>query len=177
MADQFRSTPAFLIHVPCHPFGTDPSQTVKAFGQPTPTRETATQTWIPRGRGRAFNGRLTGAATGATAQITCTLINVEPGRHRIRVGNVELRPGIDFALGASDADLATNLAAAINGLTGFVAPAPGANIVQITTSQGTASDIPISVVETSAVTAFVLGGAEDGLMDAGAPAPTAPLIA
>lgn len=177
MADQFRATPTFLTHVPCHPHGTDPSRNNKAFNQPTPKRQTASMTWVYRGPGRAFNGRLAGAATGASAQITCTVANVEPGKQIIRVGDYELRPGVDFAVGVTDAALATNLAAAIDRLPGFDAPAPGANIVTVTTSQGTASDVRFEVIETSAASAFAVGAlTREGLMNQGAPAPAAPLF-
>ena len=182
MGDKFSTGPAFRVHVPVHPFGTDPSQTVKANGQPAPIRQTSTFQWVNRGNGRGLVGRMQGDPANpieaATATITCVFAQLVMGRHIIRVGKYELRPGIDFLAGASDNDLADNLAAAINALPGYLAPNPAAAAVLISTTAGHADDHRIEVVETAPGSAFVLTAtARTGLMDRGLPDVDAPTLA
>jgi len=176
--DKFTSGgPAFMMHVPCHPRGTDPSRNDKAFNQPSPIRETATQAWVKRGGGRGLNGQMVGAATGATAVITCTQANVEVGKHIVRVDEYDLSVGIDFAIGADDDALATNLAAAIDNLPALTAVA-ALNVVTILTTSGNGDDVIMDVIEFSAASAFALTALDRaGFLDRGAPAPGAPTIA
>lgn len=176
-ARKYSSGPSFQVHVPVHPFGTDPSQTAKAWGQPLPIRQTFTFSWVNRGNGSGQISRMAGDITPATAAITCTLANVVPGQHVLRVGEYELRPAIDFLLGISDHTMAVNLAATIRALPGFTTAVPGANVVTIQTTTGHGNDTVIEVVEWSPASAFVLAATDmTGYMDHGAPAPTAPLI-
>lgn len=179
MGDKFSSGAAFEMLVPVHPRGTDPSRNNKAFNQPAPIRKTVTQTWISRGNGSGVVGRM--AVDGididpAEAEITCTQANVVPGKHVIRVGDYELRPSVDFAVGLSDNALASNLAAAISLLPGFTASAALAVVtVQTTTNSG--SDNRIEILENSTTSAFALGSLEKpGFMDRGDPTVTAPAL-
>jgi hypothetical protein len=143
-----------------------------------PLRQTYTFSWITKDNGAGQNGRMAGAITPATASITCTQANVTPGAHVIRVGPFELRPAVDFAVGANDNALADNLAAAINALPGFSAPNPAANVVAISTTRGHGDDTRIEVVEWGAASAFALAATDrTGFMDRGSPAPAEPLIA
>jgi len=175
---KYHSGPAFRIHVPVHPFGTDPSKTVKALGQPKPIRQTYTFSWVKKSNGAGQNGRMGGGITPATATITCTWANCVPGTHEIRVGPYALRPGVDFAVGVSDGTLADNLAAAINALPGFSCPNPAANALVISTTRGNGDDTRIEVLEWGAASAFALTATDRaGYMDRGAPAPGSPLIA
>ena len=179
MPDKFRSGPAFEVHVPVHPRGTDPSRNNKAFNQPTPIRETATQTWVNRGGGRGVVGQMGVAGltfTTATATITCTQANVEVGKHVIRVGEYELLPGIDFLLGASDTELGDNLATAISALPGYSASA-ALGVVSIITTTDHGSDHRMEVVENSAASAFALTALDrTGFMDRGDPTVVAPTL-
>lgn len=181
MADKFRSGPAFTQLVPVHPHGTDPSQTVKAKGQPAPLRQTETFQWIQRGNGSGLIGRMTNnqlvptAPNPATETITVTQANCVPGTHLIRVGDFELRPAVDFVVGANDIALSTNLAAAINALPGYAAVGDGVDTVTITTEHGHGDDHRIEVVEWGAASAFTLSATtRDGYMDRGDPQPRAP---
>ena len=177
MSDKFTSGPGFLVHVPVHPRGTDPSRNDLAFNQPAPVRETKTFAWIFRGRhkGSGLIGRMAGAITPATADITCTQANVTPGNHVIRVGSFTLLPAVDFDVGASDNALADNLAAAIDALPGFSAPNPAANVVTVSTTAGHGDDVRIEILEPGAASAFALGALDrEGFMDLGAPAPSPP---
>lgn len=174
---KYHSGPSFRVHAPCHPFGTDPSKNNKALGQPTPIRQTYTFSWIKKDNGAGQIGRMGGGITGASATITCTQANVTPGTHVIRVGKYELRPAVDFAVGASDNALADNLAAAISNLPGFTAANPPANVVTVQTTSGHGDDTVIEVVEWGPASAFALGALDrDGFMDRGNPAPVAPLV-
>jgi len=180
MADKFSSGPAFTTHVPVHPFGTDPSQTSKAKGQPAPIRETVTQSWVKRGNGsglvgRMFNEGLTTVA--ADAEIVVTQANVTPGTHIIKVGPYELRPAVDFVVGGNDIALAANLAAAIAALPGYTATSDGVDTVTIETTTGHGNQHRIEVVEWGAASAFALAATEiTGFMDAGDPFPYPPVL-
>jgi len=178
MARYSRGTgPSFTTHVPCHPGGTDPSQNVMAIGQPAPTRQTITKSWVRKGNGSGQIGRMAGAFADAAATITCTQANVTPGTHVIRVGQFELRPAVDFAVGLGDAALATNLAAAIDLLPGYNAPVPGAAVVTVNTTNGHGDDHRMEVIEWGAASAFALTALDrPGYMDRGAPAPVAPAL-
>lgn len=176
-ARKYSSGPSFTMHVPVHPYGTDPSMSNKLQGQPAPLRQTFTFSWINKGNGSGQIGRMGGTITPATAEITCTQANVTPGTHVIRVGPYELRPAVDFAVGAGDNALADNLAAAISALPGFSAPNPAANVVVISTTSGHGDDTRIEVLEWGAASAFALTATDRaGYMDRGAPAPVAPLV-
>lgn len=175
---KYSSGPSFTAMTPCHPFGTDPSKTNKLLGQPKPLRQTFTFSWIRKGNGSGQVGRMTGAPAAATATITCTQANVTPGTHVIRVGAYELRPAVDFAVGAGDNALADNLAAAIDALPGFSSPNPAANVLVISTTNGHGDDTRIEVVEWGAASAFALTSTDrEGYMDSGAPSPGAPVLA
>lgn len=175
---KYSSGPSFTVMAPCHPFGTDPSKTNKLLGQPAPTRQTVTFSWIRKGNGSAQMGRMSGAINPASAAITVTQANVTPGTHRIRVGSFELLPAVDFAVGANDIALAANLATAISALPGFSAESNGVDTVTITTTRGHGDDTRIEVLEFGAASAFALAATDrTGFMDRGAPAPGAPLIA
>lgn len=176
-ARRYSSGKTFKVHAPVHPYGTDPSLSNKLQGQPTPLRQTYEFTWVRRGNGSGQNGRMGGALAAATASITCTQANVTPGTHIIRVGPYELRPSVDFAVGANNNALADNLAAAISALPGFSAPNPTANVVVISTTHGHGDDTRIEVLEWGAASAFALTATDrDGYMNRGAPAPIAPRI-
>ena len=176
-ARKYSSGKSFTMHTPVHPHGTDPSLSNKLQGQPAPLRQTYEFTWINKGNGAGQNGRMGGTITGATAEITCTQANVTPGTHVIRIGPYELRPSVDFAVGANDNALADNLAAAISALPGFSAPNPVANVIAISTTRGNGNDTRIEVLEWGAASAFALTATDrEGFMDRGAPAPTAPSI-
>jgi len=177
MADKFSSGPAFTSHVPCHPFGTDPSQTVKALGQPVPTRQTVTQSWVKRGNGSGLVARMAGATVPAQAEIVVTQANVTPGTHIIRVGTFELRPAVDFVVGANDIALAANLAAAITALSGYLAVSDGVDTVTFGSTSGHGDDHVTEVVEWGAASAFALTALNrPGFMNRGTPAPVAPLL-
>ena len=174
---KFRSGPSFTAHVPCHPWGSDPSLSNKLQGQPAPTRQTFTFSWVNRGNGGGLVSLMQGAPAPATGAITCTQANVVPGSHVIRVGIFELRPGVDFAVGGSDNVLADNLAAAIDALPGFSAPNPAANVVAISTTSGHGDDNRLEVVEWGAASGFTLGALnQTNVMNRGTPAPGAPLV-
>lgn len=175
---KYSSGPAFTAHAPCHPWGTDPSMTNKAQGQPAPTRQTFTFSWINKGNGSGQTGRMRGAITPATAEIAVVQANCVPGEHSIRVGPYELRPAVDFAVGAGDVALAANLAAAIDALPGFNGATDGVDTVTITTTTGHGNDTRMEVLEWGAASAFVLTATDrTGFMDRGAPGAGAPLIA
>ena len=177
MADKFRSGPAFTIHVPVHPFGTDPSQTVKALGQPAPIRQTETFSWVKRGLGHGLIARVRapGGVVAATADVAVVQANCVPGEHLIRVGAFELRPGVDFAVGANDIALAANLAAAILALPGFTAVSDGIDTVTISTTVAHGDEHRMEVVECGAASAFVLAATvKPGFMDQGDPSPYPP---
>ena len=181
MGDKFRTGPAFTSHVPCHPYGTDPSWNVKAIGQPAPIRQTSRFQWITRGNGSGVIGRMfneEGVPIEAEAVIAVTHANVTPGTHLIRIGKFELRPAIDFAVGGNDNALATNLAAAINALPGYSAQSNLADCEVLTTS-GHGDQHPNEVIEWGAASAFLLvalGGPPE-YMDKGDPQVAPPLIA
>jgi len=180
MAEKFRAGPSFTMLVPVHPFGTDPSQTIKAHGQPPVVRSTETFQWITRGNGSGLIGLMTNAAgpTPATAAITVVQANCVPGEHLIRVGDFELRPGVDFAVGVSDIALAANLAAAILALSGYTGVTDGIDTVTVTTTTDNGSDHRLEVVEWGAASAFTVGALEvAGYMDRGDPEPEAPAFA
>ena len=174
---KYSSGPSFTIHTPCHPWGTDPSMSNKAQGQPAPTRQTYTFSWINKGNGSGQTGKMRGGIAPASAIITVVQANVTPGTHSIRVGPYELRPAVDFAVGANDIALAANLAAAISALPGFGAVSDGVDVVTIGTTSGHGNDTRIEVLEWGAASAFALTTDRTGFMDRGAPAPGAPLIA
>jgi len=181
MADKYRTGPAFTSHVPCHPFGTDPSQRLKVRGQPAPIRETSRFQWISRGNGSGLVGRMLNVGTApvaAAAIITCTQANVTPGTHIIRIGKYELRPAVDFAVGANDNALATNLAAAINALPGYAAASNLADC-EIATTTGHGDQHLNEIIEWGAASAFALTalGGNPIYMDQGDPHPGPPLIA
>ena len=181
MAEKFRTGPSFTMHVPVHPFGTDPSQTSKAAGQPSPIRQTEEFQWITRGNGSGLVGLMTNAVgpgnPPATATITVVQANCNPGDHLIRLGEFELRPGVDFAVGANDIALAANLAAAVLALPGYTGVTDGIDTVTVTTNNGHGDDHVIEVVEWGAASAFTVGALEvDGYMDRGDPEPEAPLF-
>lgn len=180
MAKFSKSTgPSFTQHVPVHPFGTDPSQTVKAKGQPPVLRQAEEFQWVHRGNGSGFVGLMT-ADTGlipATATITVVQANVTPGTHLIRIGDFELRPAVDFVVGANDIALAANLAAAITALPGYTGVTDGIDTVTVTTTTGYGDDHRIQVVEWGAASGFVVGALEvEGYLDRGDPEPEAPLF-
>jgi hypothetical protein len=177
MADKFRSGPAFTMHVPVHPHATDPSQTVKAIGQPAPLRQTVTFSWVKRGLGHGLVARMNapGGPVAATAAITVIQANCVPGEHLIRVGQYELRPGVDFAVGANDIALAANLAAAILALQGFSGVSDGIDTVTVTTTVAHSDEHRIEVVEWGAASAFALAATEKpGYMTQGDPSPYPP---
>jgi len=174
----FHSGKSFRTLTPVYPYGTDPSLNNKALGQPLPKWRTCTSTWIQRDNGSGLVGRMAGAITPATAEITCTFGNLEVGKHLIRIGQYELRPALDFNPGFDDNSLATNLASAISALPGFISAAPPANVVTIETTSGHGNDTRMEVLEWSAASAFTLTPLDKlGYMNRGAPAPAAPLIA
>lgn len=174
--DRFRSGPSFQVHVPCHPHGTDPSRQNREAGQPNPVRQTVRFSWITRGNGRGLVGRMSSALTAATAEITCTQANVEPGNHFIRVGAHELLPAVDFEVGGDDNTLAANLAAALSLRPGLTASAVN-NVVTVETLFGHGDDVRMEILETGTASAFALSTLErDGFLDRGSPAPTAPEI-
>jgi hypothetical protein len=179
MADKFKSGPAFTIHVPVHPHGTDPSQTVKAIGQPAPVRQRETFQWIKRGLGHGLVGKMGNGnplPAPATANIAVTWANCVPGTHLIRVGKYELRPAVDFAVGANDIDLSNNLAAAINALPGYAAVGDGVDTVTITTTTAHGDDHLVQVVEWGAASAFAVTTASTigPYLDRGEPTAEAP---
>jgi hypothetical protein len=172
--------PAFAQHVPVHPHGTDPSQNIKAIGQPAVLRQTERFTWIRRGNGSGFNGRMNNATVPASAdaEIVVTQANAVPGTHLIRVGDFELRPGVDFAIGAGDAALAANLAAAILALPGYTGATDGVDTVTIGTTSGHGDQHRVEVIEWGAASAFALTATNlEGIMDVGDPTPAAPEFA
>lgn len=174
---RYSSGKSFKAHVPVYPFGTDPSKNSKFLGQPLPLRQTYSFSWIKKGNGAGQMGRMAGAIAPATAELTCTQANVEPGKHIIRIGPYELRPAVDFVVGGNDNALAANLAAAISSLSGFTAAAVLA-VVTIETTTAHGDDTRLEVVEWSAVSAFALTTLNrPGYMDRGAPVPSVPLIA
>jgi len=183
MSSKYRSGPSFTIHVPVHPFGTDPSQTVKAWGQPNPIRQTEEYQWISRegGRGAGIVGLMsndTGVGTPATAGVTVTQANVTPGTHVIRIGKYELRPAVDFVVGAGDVALAANLASAIDALPEFTATSDGVDTVTINTVAGHGDDHRIEVVEWGAASAFVVSAlTRTGYLNRGDPQPKEPTFA
>ena len=177
MADRFSSGPAFTSHVPCHPFSTDPSQTLKTVGQPAPIRETVTQSWVNRGNGSGLIGRMAGASSAAVADIVVTQANGTPGTHVIKVGIYELRPAVDFLVGANDIALAANLAAAIDALSGYAGTTDGVDTVSVDTTTAHGDDHVMEGVGWGAASAFALAALDrPGFMDRGAPAPVAPLL-
>lgn len=179
MGTKFSSGAAFEMIVPVHPRGTDPSRNDKAFNQPSPIRETATQTWVRRNNGSGLVGRMAVGGLNidpASAEITCTQANVEVGRHILRVGDYELLPGVDFLVGASDTALASNLATAISALPGFSATS-ALGVVSVETTTGHGNLNRIEIVENSAASAFALGTLDTtGFMDRGDPTVTAPAL-
>jgi len=181
MAEKFRTGPSFTMHVPVHPFGTDPSQTIKAIGQPPVIRQTEEFQWITRGNGSGLVGLMTNVtAVGTPAEATVTVVqaNCVPGEHLIRVGKFELRPAVDFAVGVNDIALAANLAAAILALSGYTAVSDGVDTVTIGTTTDNGSDHEIEVVEWGAASAFTVGALQRaGYMDRGDPTPEAPTFA
>ncbi len=180
MANKFSSGPAFTSHVPVHPFGTDPSQTIKAKGQPAPIRERVTQSWVKRGNGSGLIGRMLnedGHPSPAETDITVVRANVTPGTHIIKVGPYELRPAVDFMVGGNDIALAANLAAAIAALPGYTAASNAVDTVTVETTTGHGNDHRIEVVEWGAASAFTLSVLEvAGFMDVGDPWPYAPVL-
>lgn len=179
MADKFRTGPAFTIHVPVHPHGTDPSQTVKALGQPAPIRQRETFQWIRRGLGHGLVGKMgNGSPVPTTASATITVVhaNCVPGTHLIRVGKYELRPAVDFSVGANDIDLSNNLAAAIAALPGYTAVGDGVDTVTITTTTAHGDDHLCQVVEWGAASAFTAAGLNSvgPYLDRGDPTAEAP---
>ena len=169
------------MHVPVYPFGTDPSQTVRAVGQPNPIRQTEEFQWITRGNGSGLVGLMTNVVavgTAAAATIVVVQANCVPGEHLIRVGKYELRPGVDFVVGANDIALAANLAAVILALPGYTAVSDGTDTVIAGTTTDHGSDHEIEVVEWGAASAFTLGVLNrEGYMDRGDPTPKAPVFA
>jgi len=163
-----------------HPFGTDPSQTVKAVGQPAPIRQTEEFQWVNRGNGSGLIGLMTNnTAVGTPADATITVVqaNCVPGEHLIRVGEYELRPGVDFAVGANDIALAANLAAAILALPGYTAVSDGIDTVTVGSTTDHGSDHVFEVVEWGAASAFTAGAlVREGYMDRGDPTPEAPVF-
>jgi len=180
MADKFRTGPAFQVHVPMHPGGTDPSHNIKAIGQPLPIRESKEFQWITRGNGSGLVGRMDNdglTVLQATADITVVQANCTPGFHLIRVGEAELRPGVDFLVGANDIALAANLAGAITALPGYTGTSDGVDTVTVTTNSGHGDDHRIEVVEWGAASAFTLGALNNaGFMDRGDPHPDEPVF-
>jgi len=174
----FIGTPAFTKLVPVHPYGTDPSAHNLSVGQPAPVRQTSRSAWVSSdlGTGKAQNATIDSSFTPAFAQITCTLANVEAGRHLIRLRGYELRPHLDFAVGVSDGDLATNLANAIRRIPGFTATAL-LNVVTVQTVSGHGDWVPFSVLELSAASAFSVGTLDvEGYMNRGGHGPGAPTL-
>lgn len=166
---QFLGTPAFQRIVPTHPRGTDPSQNSKAIGQPALVRSTVTYAELNAGGGRGINGQndLTGNNGRSVGIITCTFANLSIGDHAIFIDGVELRPGIDFAPGANDNDLASNLAAAIAELPGFDESFSNLAVVTVI-RRGCNRFLEFRAVETGAASAFALTQyAEEDLMQPG----------
>lgn len=179
MAGKFRTGPAFTQLVPVHPSGTDPSHN-HPTANPAVLRSTETFRWIERGNGSGLVGQMSQSVlpvgpVGATATITVVQANVTPGTHLIRVGKYELRPAVDFVVGANDIALAANLATAIDALPGYDAASDGIDTVTITTTADHGSDHLCEVVEWGAASAFTVGGLGDApYMTRGIPQPEAP---
>lgn len=169
-------TPASTKLVPVHPYGTDPSAHNRSVGQPAPVRQTVRSAWVPSGQGKAQPAMISESFTPASAEITCTLANVEAGKHLIRIRGYELRPHLDFAVGGSDGDLATNLSGAIRRIPGFTAEVLG-NVVTVQTTSGHGDWVSFSVLELSAASAFTVGTLEvEGYMNRGGHGPIAPTL-
>ena len=128
--------------------GSDPSK--GPSGNPQVIRQTYTVQHFPEigGRGPEVgtpNPRTPGVGThlghvsyttppvpvAATGDITVAG-NTFAGPTSILLGEHILTSGVDFVIGGSEAATATNLAAAIDALPGFSAPAPGGAVITVT---------------------------------------------
>jgi hypothetical protein len=171
--------------------GSDPSR--GEAGNPDPVRQTYTFQHFPEIGGRGpevgtVNPRTPGVGTRighvdyttppvpvlATGTVTVA-VNTFAGPTTVQVGQYVLTTGIDFDVGGSLAATATNLAAAIDALPGYSAPAPGAAIVTVTGPAGVAGNEVVFASSGASPQNFTFNPI-DGTMDGAEPIQGPPIL-
>lgn len=143
---------------------------------PPRLRTTITSGVVVTGNGRGVNGRIAGAAAFQTGTITVNNNTFGNGRVVLTLGNHQLISGLDYEIGAGVNATATNMAAAINRLPDYSAPAPGAAIVTVSYESGSTDLVDFRVIHYGTVVNLLLGPTT-GFLGGGGPSITGPLIA
>lgn len=160
-----------------HPYGTSPDFVNTALGQPPLLRRGFEQAIINQGGARYIMAR-SGVVPPSSAQIGSLTVadnDFATGVSYLELGVFKLIAGLDFLIGAAVADTATNLAAAISNLPGYLAMAIGP-VVTLQYAAGPMDLISFRARYEGTKINFTPLVPETGFLAPGAPAAVAPLI-
>ena len=158
-----------------HEFGADPSHN-NPFFQAPPGRGAVLQGNVLDEQGLGLNAALEEAAyTGQTATITVANNDFTTGRALLYLGDLVIISGLHFLQGAGVNNTATNLAAFINGIPGWTAPAPGAAVVTVTYGGPPTDDVRFEAEYHGTITNYTLAPTTRFLTN-GTPALVAPVF-
>lgn len=141
-------------------------------GRPTKSRIGFTQQTSVEG-GKPGVNLATGLPSASTASIVVA-DNDFSAVAKLTLGDFTLVSGVQYAVGASTALTAVNLAAAINNLPGFTAPVPGASTISVSGPNGP-FEVALTALYGGAITNFTLTP-DSGVFTVGGPAFGPPAI-
>ena len=143
-------------------------------------RVSASLTTVSKDGGVNQNARMVtnpaGITSGQTGTITVADNDFSGGRVELVLGDYRIINSVEYAVGGAVAATATNVAAAISALPGFLAVAVDA-VVTVTYGGGPADEVEFRVVHHGSADNFTPLSPATGLLSGGSPAIGAPLFA